>query len=157
MNRQLALSYAVTSVATAIAAIAVVGSALGFDIGGSEDTPPGTEQSAAQDVGAFRESLLEQAVAEVEAQRAEAQASARAEVESWRANAIREIERQLAGQYSEAAGTTSSVPIAADGSLYVYAHDDDEHEKHDEHESDEHESDEHEHDEHEHEEHERDD
>jgi len=147
MNRQLALSYAVASVATAIAAIAVVGSALGFAGGDGQEPPPSGEQGVVQEVSDLRESLLAQAVAEVEAQRAEAQAAARAEVESWRARAVAELEQQLAEQFSNAVGAAFVVPIAADGSLDVYAHhEDDEHEvEHEEHEHEEHEHEEHEH------------
>lgn len=143
MNKQLALAYAATSVATAIAAIAVVGSALGF--GGLSEPPVEEPVGVAQSVTDLRDSLVQQAVAQVEAQRAEAQAAALVEVEAWRAAAVAEIEQQLAEQYGSAAIAGPSVAGAAYAMAY-YDDDDDEHEDrdHEDEEDEEDEDDEHE-------------
>ncbi len=129
MNKQLALAYAATSVATAIAAIAVVGSAFGF--GGNPTEPPIEEPTGVLgSVTELRDSLVQQAIAEVEAQRAEAQATALSEVEAWRAAAISEIEAQLAAQVGAVQGVS--------GDTYAYAnYEKSEHDEHDEHEEDE--------------------
>ncbi|MBT5773326.1 MAG: hypothetical protein HOH95_03015 [Dehalococcoidia bacterium] len=126
MNKQLALAYAATSVATAIAAIAVVGSAFGF---GGNPTEPVAEEpvGVAQTVTQLRDALVQQAIAEVEAQRDEAQAMALAEVEAWRASAVAEIEEQLAQQYA-----LGSVGVPGSGAAYAYAsYDDDDDDDHD--------------------------
>ena len=139
MNKQLALAYAATSVATAIAAIAVVGSALGF--GGLSEPPVEEPVGVAQSVTDLRDSLVQQAVAQVETQRAEAQAAALVEVEAWRAAAVAEIEQQLAEQYGS--GAIAVQPGA--GTAYAMAYyddDDDEHEDHEDEEDDEDEEDE---------------
>ncbi len=139
MNKQLALAYAATSVATAIAAIAVVGSAFGF---GGDPTEPVAEEpvGVAQTVTQLRDALVQQAIAEVEAQRDEAQATALAEVEAWRAAAIAEIEQELTRQAGVAASTivraAAGPPLAA-----TYRGDD-----HDEHEDRDHEDEHEEHD-----------
>ena len=147
MNKQLALAYAATSVATAIAAIAVVGSAFGF--GGTSEPPVEQPVGVAQSATQLRDALAQQAIAEVEAQRAEAQAVALAEVEAWRAAAIEEIEQQLAEQY--ATGAITVQPQAGAAFAMAYYDDDDHDDDHEDrkHEDREHEDEENEEDEHE--------
>ena len=142
MNKQLALAYAATSVATAIAAIAMVGSAFGF---GGNPTEPVTEEpvGVAQTVAQLRDTLVQQAIAEVEAQRAEAQATALTEVEVWRAAAISEIEQELKRQF----GAITAPP--SDGGAYAYAYTNDGGDKREEREHEDEEDEEDEHDEHE--------
>ncbi|MDA0352532.1 MAG: hypothetical protein O3A10_10040 [Chloroflexi bacterium] len=146
MNRQLAVAYATTGVAAAVAAIITVGSAFGLGAGptASVDTP-----ASAANVLAAAAALPPAEGAQLLEQWRAAQAVVTSEVEAERAVALDLLAQQIAEQQQAAAAdlqrwideqqrlAVQSSPAATSGDLLVLAWrgDDDERAERDEHEA----------------------